>query len=161
MVKKLTAIEKAIKAELFEIEFYEKILKTTTTPLSISIFERLAYEEKIHHDNLITLYEEAKRNGRLPDSSSEIFNGANIQYLMESLMLNAADRYTISEEDLQNIGKSLALEEKVVCLYERLSDQESDPGTRALFELFVDLGHRHCQFLKDTKEFVIQAGYVE
>jgi rubrerythrin len=161
MVKKLTAIEKAVKAELFEIQFYEKILKTTTTPLGTSIFERLAYEEEIHHDGLITLHEEVKKKGRLPDSSPEIFNGVNIQDLLESLILSTADRYTISKEDLENIDKSLVLEEKVVSFYERLLDKEADRGTRALFELFLDLGHRHCQFLKDTKEFVIKAGYVE
>jgi len=161
MIERLSAIEMAAKNELIEKEYYEKLLKTTTTPLGKSIFERLAYEEKIHYEGLKELYEEVQRDGKLPDPLPSIFKKTNIQEILETLMLNTAEIPTISKDDLENINRSMVLEGKVVIFYERLLDKTSDPGIRSLFELFVNVERKHSQFLKDIKEFLVKAMFVE
>ncbi len=160
MIERLSAIEMAAKNELIEKEYYEKILKTTTTPLGKSIFERLAYEEKIHYEGLKELHEEVKRVGKLPDPLPNKFKKTTVQDMLESLMLDTGKIQTISKDDLENINRALVLEEKVVVFYERLLDKTSDPGIKSLFELFVNVEHKHSQFLKDIKEFLVKAMFV-
>jgi len=76
-------------------------------------------------------------------------------------MLDTGKIQMISKDDLENINRALVLEDKVVVFYERLLDKTSDPGIRSLFELFVNLEHKHHQFLKDVKEFLVKAMFVE
>ncbi len=161
MIERLSAIEMATKNELIEKEFYDKILETTSTPLGTSIFERLSLEEKVHYEGVQELYQQVKELGKLPDELPRKLQPTSVLDILENLILDTAQLQTLNKDDLENLRRSLVLEEKVTAFYEKLLGDMSEPGMKALFELFAKTERKHLQFLKNTIEYVVKAGFVE
>jgi rubrerythrin len=163
VMRRLSGIEMAVRNELIEWKFYERIAHTTATVLGKSIFERLAMEKQTHYERLKEGLQKLKAFGiclnRFPDVHDRLTR-ATVQDIMERLILNEPDIYTIDENDLDNLRRSSVLAEKVVAFYRNLLNREPDPEIKRLFSLFADIEDKHRQFLEDTTEFLVQAGFV-
>lgn len=148
------AFERGLDLEAEGMEFYLKAAKATSNKQGRDMFNHLADEEKVHYDNIASLYEKLynkqyclykEKSGERADSGvfEEKVSGGIISEKSDAL-------------DALNIA--IKAEENSIELYGRLAKDAPDEEARIFFSHLVEEEQKHRQILEAEVEFITETG---
>ena len=159
MEERMSALEIALKNEMYEHNFYLKTAARTANPLGKAMFAQIAAEELEHHERLKQLADSWRKDKKWPETVPLKVKETAVRSIFgRAAKASGKAAAGGDSDDLKAVRAAIEFEAKGAAFYAELRDQSSDPKEKAFFGLLADIEHEHYVSLKDTEEFFIDPG---
>lgn len=153
MENKIKALNVALENELRERDFYLAQSEKTGNPVGKKMFLQIAAEEDEHYRRLQIMHQELSRQGKWPDTVSNIVGTSNILETFKKIASLAEKTPEASRDDIEALNIAIQFEEKAHGFYTGLSAAAETGAEKEFFKLLASVEWEHLLTLKESLLF--------